>query len=502
MKKNAVVVGAGINGLVASNYLQKNNFDVTLIEKNNYIGGACIKDTIEYNKEKIFYPKGATVLGMMQKFIFDQTGLKKNIELFYPKSPKLVYFPNDTEPTKIYQNVEDLKRELKEKWNEYGDVEAFRNDENKVINYLQKIYEKGESPCLEKAKDFLGKRITDLWIIGSAYNLLNNYFTSEKTKLYMGMTVTESGPASIFEDGTAFTIPLMDSGSIFHGYWGFVKGGIWEITKQLDLINNELGVKTLLSTNINKIDTFNKKIYHDNGEIDYDILIFGTDPLTPSKLLDDKNGLKKLESKDLIGSSGKVTAFFKNPVRWKNASDKDCESSFRFIFSNTNLDEFEKSSQETKKNNVDYSEGYIQIYPEGAAQRKMGNNEKLDKLILFTKNFSFDKNSNDLSHARDKIISLLSKHIDNIEDLCETKFLTPKDLNEQFYFPKGNIDHMTLTHNQNFNKRTFSNNPQENFYQYLHYQDIYYCGAGSFPCGSVAGTPGYICSKQIIRKYA
>ena len=134
----------------------------------------------------------------------------------------------------------------------------------------------------------------------------------------MGMTVTESGPASIFEDGTAFTIPLMDSGSIFHGYWGFVKGGIWEITKQLDLINNELGVKTLLSTNINKIDTFNKKIYYDNGEIDYDVLIFGTDPLTPSKLLDDKNGLKKLESKDLIGSSGKVTAFFKNPVRWKN----------------------------------------------------------------------------------------------------------------------------------------------------------------------------------------
>ena len=91
--------------------------------------------------------------------------------------------------------------------------------------------------------------------------------------------------------------------------------------RQLDLINNELGVKTLLSTNINTIDTFNKKIYHDNGEIDYDVLIFCTDPLTPSKLLDDKNGLKKLESKDLIGSSGKVTAFFKNPVRWKNASE-------------------------------------------------------------------------------------------------------------------------------------------------------------------------------------
>ena len=89
---------------------------------------------------------------------------------------------------------------------------------------------------------------------------------------------------------------------------GFLWRVAFEKYKQLDLINKKLGVKTL-STNINKIDTFNKKIYHDNGEIDYDVLIFCTDPLTPSKLLDDKNGLKKLESKDLIGSMEKSLHF-------------------------------------------------------------------------------------------------------------------------------------------------------------------------------------------------
>ena len=31
-----------------------------------------------------------------------------------------------------------------------------------------------------------------------------------------------------------------------------------------------------------------------------------------------------------------------------------------------------------------------------------------------------------------------------------------------------------------------------------YFDDIYYCGAGSFPCGSVAGTPGYMCAKHII----
>ena len=500
MKKNVVVIGAGINGLVASNYLQKNNFNVFLIEKNDHVGGACVKDSINYNQEKIYYPKGATVLGMMQKFIFDETGLSNCVETFYPKSPKLVYFPNDKEPARIFQNIQDLKIELKKKWNEDGDIEGFRNDENKVINFLQNLYKNGDSPSIDKAEHKLGNRLTNLWIKGSAYNLLNNYFSSEKTKLYMGMTVTESGPASIFEDGTAFTIPLMDSGSIFNGYWGFVKKGIWEITEKLDLINRNLGVNNILSSNINGIDLDKKKIYLTNQEIDYDIIVFATDPKTPSLILDDNNSLKKIQEKELIGTSGKVTAFFKNPVRWK--SNKDYDTSFRFLFSNNCLNDFEKSSQNAKNNIVDYAPGYIQIYPEGAAQRQMGNKEKLDKLILFTKNFSFDKNASSLSNAKDEIISLLSNYIENIDDIIETIFLTPKELKDKFYFPKGNIDHMTLTNNQNFNKRTFSNNPQSNFYQYFNYEDLYYCGAGSFPCGSVAGTPGYMCSKQIVKKYS
>ena len=111
MKKKVVIVGGGINGLTAANYLQKRNFNVHILEKNNHIGGACVKDTAVIGKKVFNYPKGATVLGMMQKFIFEETHLSKFVETYFPKSPKLVYFQDDLEPTRIFQNIDSIQNE-------------------------------------------------------------------------------------------------------------------------------------------------------------------------------------------------------------------------------------------------------------------------------------------------------------------------------------------------------------------------------------------------------
>ena len=63
-------------------------------------------------------------------------------------------------------------------------------------------------------------------------------------------------------------------------------------------------------------------------------------------------------------------------MKWKYTDENNnYDTSFRFIFYDETLKEFEKSSQDSKKGLKDYIPGYIQIYPEGAAQRKMGNIE-------------------------------------------------------------------------------------------------------------------------------
>ena len=501
MKKNVVIVGAGVNGLVAANYLNKHDFNVTILEKKNCVGGACVKDSTIINNKKIDFAQGATVLGMMPNFIYKETGLSKKINTFCPENPKLVYFENDTNPTRIYRDITLLEKELRDRWNEKGDVRAFRDDENKVIEFIQKIYKDGTPPNLDQAVNEIGKELTKLWIKGSAKDLLDHYFTSEKTKVYMGMTVIESSPTSYNEKGTSFTIPLMDSGSIFGGYWGFVKDGIWKISDELLKLNNELGVKTILNSEINDIDTNKGKISYTSNNIDskiyYDYLLFCTDPLTPSKILKDNSPY--IKKKNYLGSSGKLTMFFKKPIEWKK--EKTHETSFRFIFSQDTIDDLNNSGQMALNSQNNYTPGYIQIYPDGAAQRKLNNSENFDKIICFTKNLSFNKQSYDLIDAEQNIIEKISKLISNPEDLVGTKFLTPKDLNKTFFFPEGNIDHIAMDGSQNFNKRTFSSNPKTKFYNYNNYENIYYGGAGIFPCGSIAGTPGYMSSKQIISNY-
>ena len=92
-KPDILIAGAGINGLVAANYLQRAGCNVTMVERAERVGGACVSEIATVNGEQQRYALGASVLGLMQDFVFEQTGLSRRLQTFVPEHPKLVFFP-------------------------------------------------------------------------------------------------------------------------------------------------------------------------------------------------------------------------------------------------------------------------------------------------------------------------------------------------------------------------------------------------------------------------
>jgi phytoene dehydrogenase-like protein len=149
---------------------------------------------------------------------------------------------------------------------------------------------------------------------------------------------------------------------------------------------------------------------------------------------------------------------------------------------------------------VAYEPGYIQIYCEGAAMRQLGHAESFDRLTLFFKNLALDRHGEQLPEVVEAVKAQLFPHLQNPEDCVWSRLLTPKDLQQLFLFPAGNIDHTMLVGGQTFADRQYAEDPAGDFYRFGRWANLAYCGAGAYPCGSIAGTPGYMCAQQLARR--
>jgi phytoene dehydrogenase-like protein len=212
---------------------------------------------------------------------------------------------------------------------------------------------------------------------------------------------------------------------------------------------------------------------------------------------------QSVSEKRYLGTSGKLNLMFERPARWKEgAPSADGDTPFRFIFAVESVAEFERATLRAAAGEVAYEPGYIQVYCEGAAMRQLGLRESFDRLTLFFKNLAFDQRAEALPEVVEAVQAQLFRHLHNPEDCIWSRMLTPRDLQQLFLFPEGNIDHTMLIGGQTFADRQFTSDPAAHFYRFGPWPNLVYCGAGAYPCGSIAGTPGYMCAQQLLRQLA
>ncbi len=507
MKKqlhNITIIGAGINGLVAANYLARAGHQVTLLERKDWVGGACIAETAEVDGIKQDYPLGATVLGLMQDFVWQETGLADRLQAWAPRKPNLAFFPGSDQPARIYHDASQLHRELADKWGEQGDLTAFNNDSDRVVRFLQAGYRAGRPPSVEETIAELGAELTSLWITGSANNLLDHYLTAEQTKIYIAMNVIESGPVSLSEPYSAFIVPMMRSGSVFEGHYGFVRGGIWQITRELGQINQELGVDIVLSCDVQEVDMQTGIVRYENSAgpqtLASDHIVFATDPQTAARLSGDSALVQHTNEERVLGTAGKLSLMFRNPVRWnEGGGDTESDAVFRYFFAVDSIADFETATLAVV-DGEDFVPGYFQVYCEGAGMRQQGLDEPFDRLVVFFKNLALGKSGEELAEVEAEVKQIILSHIENPEDCAWSRLLSPRDLQQTFGFPGGNIEHTMLVGGQSYSDRQYSEDAKRRFYQFGDFENASICGSSTYPCGSVTGTPGYMCVSELLRR--
>ncbi|MDQ4121061.1 MAG: phytoene desaturase family protein [Acidobacteriota bacterium] len=289
--KKVIIIGAGLGGLAAAIRLAALGFSVTILEKNESVGGKV--NFIESGGYK--FDTGASLLTMRHvlKDLFEVANrrLEDYLELVLLE-PICRYFWSDGTVFDASRNLPKTLKEI-EKIEPRG-IAGFE----KFMTDARRKYEVAERTFLAHSLNDLPKLLRpryakDLAAI-SSWKTLNahnrKYFRSLKLQQLFNRFATYNGSSPYQTPATFALIPFVEFGL---GAW-YVRGGIYEIPKALTRVATELGVEIKIGCEAEKVLCTNHRavgIKLKNGEeIRADFVVSNADAIeTYRDLIEEKD---------------------------------------------------------------------------------------------------------------------------------------------------------------------------------------------------------------------
>src|ERR1700685_559312 len=247
-RHDAIIVGAGHNGLVAACYLARAGLDVLVLERNAYIGGAAVSRKLY---QDFTYSNCSYVCSLLRPEIIRTLELPRFGLQIIPYEGGCTMM-RDGGHLALYDNHDALRREIAR--HSVRDAEAYDRYARDVMRQCRFIkpllMREPPDPTSFKPRDlaelvFLGRRFHDMgeermydtlrfWTM-SAADFLDEYFESEIVKAHFaGSSIigTALGPRS---PGTAYVLLHHYMGDIDNtvGAWGFARGGMGAVSNAL-----------------------------------------------------------------------------------------------------------------------------------------------------------------------------------------------------------------------------------------------------------------------------
>src|SRR6185503_10824598 len=246
---DAVIVGAGHNGLVTAGYLARAGWNVLVLERRHLVGGACVTEEVfpAYRVSTAAY-----LISLLQEKVVRDLDLRRFGYDVLPKDP--AYFAPLPDGRHLFMYA-DLRRTCEEiarfSPRDAERYPAYEASIERVARFIEPMLLQAppnlppRRPADLLALASLGVRLMRMrpaqlgqlvrMFTGSAREVLEGWFESEALKVALatdGVIGSNAGPAT---PGTAYVLMHHVMGGVggVRGLWGFVGGGMGALSEAL-----------------------------------------------------------------------------------------------------------------------------------------------------------------------------------------------------------------------------------------------------------------------------
>jgi phytoene dehydrogenase-like protein len=523
---DAIVVGAGHNGLTAGAYLARAGLSTLILERREIVGGCCVTEEIAPGCRA---STTSYIASMLRPKVIEDLSLREHGLRMVPCDPALqvafldgVVVPWWADRARAVAEFQKIS---------VKDADTFvRVDEQlkKLARYLQPFFmepppEPGTN-SLDGWMDVLrvGKRLRGIssaevaqlisFLTGSLGEFLDRTYESERIKtLFLANNVygKHGGP---YQPGTAIGLlfHLLSGGEHdLQGFYGHVMGGMGAITQALAAAGRKLGAEIRTNASVARMDVRNGRvcgvILEDGTEVRARAVLSNADPKRtflkmlapgdlPAEFLHAVRGIK------MDGPCAKVNLVLSEEPRF-TGTPANASAQERSLYTLVPSLEFAERCYDIAKFGEIPEELWVDCVVASNVDDSLAPRGK-HIMTCFVQYVPYRLRDGNWDEKRDllgnRVVKKIAEYAPNVPDaILARQVLTPLDLERTYGLTEGNIFHGDLSLEQLFFMR-----PVPGWSQYrTPVAGLYLCGAGAHPGGGVTGAPGRNAARQVLRDW-
>ena len=518
---DAVVIGAGHNGLTNAAYLAKAGLDVVVLEKNDYIGGASVtREMFEGWK----YSSCSYVCSMMRQALHRDLDLARHGLLLVPYLGT-VNFADDGKVLVSYTDAETGYLELKRHSPHDADsMHRFQADLGRYAQLIRKtLLRTPPDPTSFKPRDihellFLAKQF---WALGekelyeyvrfftmSAADFLEDYFENDLIKSAMASPGIIGTALGVFSPGSSYILLHHVMGDVDGnvGAWGLARGGMGAISDAIAGAVQEHGGEIRTEAGVQKIMVESGKtvgVVLENGdEIRSRIVVSNLDAKRTFTQIMDESDLppgivRRAKNFKIRGSSGKLNIALSGMPKFTGVPDNRYIDRGGQTFSGS-LETMERAYDCWKHgrwSDDPFIEAVIPsawdptVAPPG--KHWMSNFVQYCPPKLADGPWTPEKRD----QFGQSVIDKIERYSPGFKDLIlHMEVRTPHEIEQEIGLTEGNIFQGELTIDQ-----LLCNRPFPGYAQYrMPVKNMYMCGSSTHPGGGVSAACGANAAREIL----